>query len=206
MRLSAYVMAVAMMSGGLARAQYAPPPQYPNQPPPPQYPNQPPPQYPNQPPPGYVAAPPPPGYAPAQPVAANPLQDPARYQRWEYLRRTSAKMRIGGKVGLGVGIPLFLIGMSVGIVAVYNNGVYLCSGISCDRTAAAAAGFTLGVIGLGGIGAGIALLVMANQYWDRSERVRMGMEALRYVPTVAPILRADARGVDGAALAWSVRF
>jgi len=147
------------------------------------------------------------GYA--QPVYAqpvNPLQDPVRLAEWEHLRHTSHKLSIGGKVGLGVGIPLFLIGMSVGVVAVYNNGVYLCSGISCDRTAAAAAGFTLAVIGAAGLGSGIALLVLSNRYYDRSERVRMGMQAFQYVPSVAPLARADGRGVDGAAVMWAARF
>jgi len=96
--------------------------------------------------------------------------------------------------------------MSVGIVAVYNDGVYLCSGVSCDRTAAAAVGFTMATIGVIGIGGGIALLVLGNGYYEKSERIRMGMEAMKYVPRVAPLARLDGRGFDGAAAAWGFAF
>jgi hypothetical protein len=190
MRITSYVVALALLSVGVARAQQ-PPPEYP----PPQYQNQPP-----YPPPQY-----PPQYA--QPVQPNnPLNDPRVFAQWERLRNKSHKLRLGGKVSLGVGIPLLVIGMSVGIVAVYNNGVYLCSGIACDRTAAAAAGFTLGVIGVAGLGAGIAMLVLANRYYDQSERVRLGMELASWMPSVAPLTRTDGHGVDGAAIAWAHRF
>src|SRR5439155_13248082 len=149
----------------------------------------------------YQQQPYPPQYAPPPPPQANPLSDPARYARWEKLINTSRKLRTGGKVGLGVGIPFLVIGLSVGIVAVYNNGVYLCSGVSCDRTAAAAAGFTLAVLGAAGVGAGIAMLVIGNQYYDRAERVRMGLDAMKWVPLTSPLVRAYGRGLDGAARA-----
>ncbi len=191
MRITRYVVALAFMWVGVARAQQ-PAPEYP----PPQYP---PPQYP---PPQY----PPPQYAAPPAAQPNPLNDPRLFARWEHLRHTSHKLRVGGKVALGVGIPLLVIGMSVGVVAVYNDGVYLCSGIACDRTAAAAVGFTLGAIGVAGLAGGIAMLVLASRYYDRSERVRLGMELANWMPSVAPLARADGRGYDGAALAWAHRF
>ena len=194
MRMMSYVVAFAVISGGIAWGQEPYPPQ-----PPPQYPPQqqyaPPPQYPPQ------YAPPPPVYQ-AQP----PPMDPVRLARWEQLRHKSHNFRVGGKVLLGLGIPFFLVGISVGIVAVYNNGIYLCSGISCDDAAAAGAGFTLAVLGAGMIAGGVVMLVLANSYYDRSERVRLGMEAMKYVPRVAPLARLDGHGVDGAAAAWGFAF
>jgi len=181
MRITGCVVALAIVSAGIARAQQ-PPPQYP------------PPQYAPQ-----------PQYAPPTPQQANPLDDPARYARWEHTRHTSHNLRLGGRVALGIGIPFFLIGMSVGVVAVYTNGIYLCSGISCDRNAAAGVGFTMAVLGAAGIGGGIAMLVLANRYYDESERIRMGLAAMKYVPSVAPLARADGHGFDGAAVAWGLR-
>ncbi len=192
MRMISYVVALVVVSGGVAWAQEPYPPQ-----PPPQYPQQqyaPPPQY---------GQPPPPAYA--QP-APNPLQDPVRLARWEHLRHRSHSLRVGGKVLLGIGIPFFLIGMSVGIVAVYNNGIYLCSGISCNDAAAAGVGFTMAVLGAGMMAGGIVMLIVGNSDYERSERLRLGMEAVKYVPRVAPLARLDGHGVDGVAAAWGFSF
>ena len=108
MRLIGFVAALSVLWGGLARAQQPPPQyppeqqQYPQQYPPQQYP---PGQYPpGQYPPGQD---PQPQYAPPPPQQANPLQDPARYARWEHYRVAGHKLRVGGKVALGVGIPSF---------------------------------------------------------------------------------------------------
>ncbi len=194
MRIKAGIVTLIVLSVGVARAQE----------PPPQYAPQPQPYYAPPPQPGYAPAPPPGYYVQPAPYAP---QDPARFAEWERLRLKSHRLRIGGRAALGVGIPFFLIGISVGVVAVYNDGIYLCSGIACDRNAAAAAGFTLAVLGAGGIAAGVALLVLSSRYYDEAERVRLGIQtATKWIPAVMPLARSDGRGVDGVAVAWGARF
>jgi hypothetical protein len=161
MRIMIFSLLLALASGGIARAQEAPP----------------------------VAAP---------QLGIERTNQINRYQS------LSHGLGIGGRVGLGVGIPLLVLGITLDVVGNVVGGGYLCADYGCGWGAVANAGYALTAIGVVALGGGITMLVLSNVYRGRAERLRAGQVALQLLPRLNVL--AHSGHSDGVTAGWRFAF
>jgi hypothetical protein len=143
--------------------------------------------------------PPPSNGAPA------PQLDIERTGRINHYQSLSRGLGIGGRVGLGVGIPFLVIGITLDVLANVSGGAYLCT-LGCDVGGAAGAGYFFTGLGIVALGGGVTMLVLSGVYRGKAERLRAGQVALDLVPRLQLVAHAGGRGSDGMTASWRLTF
>jgi hypothetical protein len=136
---------------------------------------------------------------------ATPLLDVERQGRINHYQSLSRGLGIGGRVGLGVGIPFLVLGITLDVLANVSGGAYLCT-LGCDVGGAAGAGYFFTGLGIVALGGGVTMLVLSNVYRGRAERLRAGRVALELVPRLQLTAHAGGHGSDGMTASWRLTF